>query len=168
MAEFEAGAQLCKVTTTHDQVEDRLRLAGEDGEGNALVLWITQRLANRLIEALVGWLHAEDAGAGGEIGQAWRQDEALLQWQGGAPVEPGIAAPEWLVETIDLGRGLDRYTLTFRGCGGGMAVLPLSGQELRQWLAIVHGLYRQAGWPCQIWPAWFENPSPGRAAQAVH
>jgi hypothetical protein len=39
--------------------EDRLRISGETGDGGVLVLWMTQRMVNRLIGALAQWLEKQ-------------------------------------------------------------------------------------------------------------
>ena len=49
-------AELQRITTEFVDAEDRIRLAGEDAAGEAVVLWLTQRLLNRLVAHLCDWL----------------------------------------------------------------------------------------------------------------
>ena len=50
------SAALQRVTTAYVADEDRLRLTGELSDGDAVVLWLTQRLLNRLVPHLTAWL----------------------------------------------------------------------------------------------------------------
>jgi len=54
-----AGPELKRVTTEYVDAEDRLRISGETGDGGVLVLWMTQRMVNRLIGALAQWLEKQ-------------------------------------------------------------------------------------------------------------
>lgn len=54
---------LQRITTEYIDHEDRLRLAGEDAQGQTTVLWLTQRLLNRLIPHLCQWLEQQGGNA---------------------------------------------------------------------------------------------------------
>ena len=45
--------ELCRLTSQYIESEDRFRLTGEDEAGNTISLWLTQRLAQRLISFLL-------------------------------------------------------------------------------------------------------------------
>lgn len=152
---------LQKITTTYSEREDRLRLAGQDAAGTTTaVLWLTQRLTNRLVRTLTQWLEGEGAGAltvmAPDLRHAWAQEAAVRQLQPSAPVQVAQEAPATPVESIDLGRDSDRYTIVFRQADTASA-LTLSSTELRQWLGMVRSLYQTAGWPLTDWPVWMEE-----------
>lgn len=153
-------AVLQKITTTYCESEDRLRLAGLDVAGETTVeLWLTQRIANRLVRALTQWLETEGGAAHyslpADLRHAWAQEAAVRQFQPSAPVRLDAAVPATLVKSIDLARNNRLYTICFRR-GEDSATLNLSSTELRQWLGIVRALYRAAGWPLADWPGWME------------
>ena len=56
-------ATLQRITTEYIDQEDRIRLTGELAHGATVVLWITQRLLNRLIPHLTAWLSRQIAPA---------------------------------------------------------------------------------------------------------
>jgi hypothetical protein len=160
---------LNKITTTYSETEDRLRLVGEDAAGEAVVLWLTRRLVNRLVRQLVEWLEAEDGGAlaalGPELRQSWAQEKAVRQLEPSAPVRARGDAPKLLVASVDLSRDQRRYVLRFRTADDTAPSLSLSSTELRQWLGIVHQLYLAADWPRDPWPAWMEETAPTEQRQ---
>ena len=43
---------LQRITTEYDEREDRIRVSGQLAQGEAVVLWLTQRLLNRLVPHL--------------------------------------------------------------------------------------------------------------------
>lgn len=45
--------ELKRLSTGHQEVEDRIRLVGETGNGAVVVLWLTQRLLLRLVPILL-------------------------------------------------------------------------------------------------------------------
>lgn len=150
--------ELQRLTTIYDEVQDRMRLAGEaDGRGQ-VVLWLTQRLLNRLVTYLSQWL-AQQGGAHPQAAlvQAFEQQvaEAGLVLQ--TPVSPGLNVPEYLVESVDVKADAGLLALLLKGAGGEpLARLVLVPVALRQWLGIVRAGYGLAGWPMDVWPEWME------------
>lgn len=165
---------LQKITTTYSDTEDRIRVAGADGAGDAVVLWLTRRLADRLVRQLVAWLEEEDGGAlaalAPDLQQSWAQEAAARRLEPSAPVHAKGDAPALLVVSVDLSRDRGRYLLAFRTAAGDDApFLAFSSTELRQWLGIVHHLYRAADWPRDAWPAWMaETPPADRPPLLLH
>lgn len=155
---------LQKITTTYAESEDRLRLAGQDAAGSTTaVLWLTQRLTNRLVRTLTQWLEeAEGGGALAEVAtaldlrHAWAQEAAVRQLQPSAPVPVTQDVPATLVESVDLARNGRQYTITFRQADTA-STLALSSTQLRQWLGILRSLYQTAGWPLADWPTWMDE-----------
>lgn len=159
-------AALQKITTTYSESEDRLCLAGQNAAGDTTtLLWLTQRMANRLVQTLTEWLETEVDGKlaamPSDLRQAWVQETAMRQLEPTTPVRVAQGAMTLLVLAVDLTRDGQRYRIVFR-CPDGEAEndpsLSLSSTELRQWLAILRSLYQAAGWPLASWPSWMEQP----------
>ena len=55
--------RLERITTEYIDKDDRIRLTGEPAQGDAVVLWFTQRLLNRLVPHLTAWLSGQLAPA---------------------------------------------------------------------------------------------------------
>lgn len=163
-----------KITQCFDPAQDRICLSVQDGNDQVLLLWLTQRLANRLAGALANWLDddlkIQAAGQSVPSLHAWEQAAAQAQLKPDRPVETAAAKGEALLETVDLARGLHGYTLTFKWGGTGAAQLTMSGTELRQWLGILHRLFDTAGWPKHAWPQWFGavGSAPSAATYSLH
>lgn len=147
-----------KITQQYDPAEDRIALSVEDADGRVLLLWLTQRLASRLAAPVACWLdedlRAVAAGCVESSLHAWEQAAARAQLKSDRSVEAATASRAVLVSEIDLTRGAQAYTLTFKWGGDGAACLNLNATELRQWLGILHQLFVSAEWPLQAWPAW--------------
>lgn len=78
---------LQRVTTSYVDSEDRLRLAGETAQGEAVVLWLTQRLLARLLPIFFQWLEQHQTGTTSE------SDADVRSWARAA-AEQGHA--DWL------------------------------------------------------------------------
>lgn len=154
------------ITTAYNQDEDRLRFAIVDEEGHHRVLWLTRRLAERLVPALLQGMvapAAEDAAppeapAGtspADAAQVYAQLEARLAQKPLPPIEPGPDAPQGVVYEITLKaadqglRGMEFHCRSMSPCE-----LFLTPRELRQWLQLVHTCFRMGQWREDIWPAW--------------
>lgn len=159
--------ELKRFTTQYDPAEDRVRLTGSDDEGRTVVLWLTQRLLNRLAPRLCQGLEgrAVRPGAKGresplhrDVEQSFAQQKARSALTVQPPVVPLSDAPHWLVGAVDVEHSRGAARLTFKGVADVKhAVLNLTTSALRQWLAIVYEQYRRAGWAIQAWPAWMEE-----------
>jgi len=162
---------LQRFTTAWVATEDRIRLAGETVEGATVCLWLTRRLADRLLPLLLEWLdgNAQDD-AHASLMQEFAQEAArgALTPQAAVPADAGEAV---LVQAVDLTRGSHALRLAFRASeapGEGPSWdITLEQQPLRQWLAIVHDQYRKADWPMDLWPAWIA-PTSAHPAAALH
>lgn len=169
---------LQKITTTYSEHEDRLCLSGELAAGGTQVLWLTQRMTNRLVQALTGWLESEGGGALAamptDLRQSWMQEVALRNREPAAPVRAAPDAPSLRPVSVDLSRNGNGYVIAFRDRieaqeEADLPTLTLSSVQLRQWLAIVRTLYATAGWPPECWPTWLETgPAASRPAACLH
>lgn len=163
-------AELQRITTRFVDNEDRIRLAGEDGTGQALVLWLTQRLVNRLLPHLCAWLERRASpssqvdGAHTEVLQSFAQQAALAALEPLAPVSGDAPSGTWLVHSVDITTAEHALILTFKDAVGAgdfreSATLTLSEQALRQWLKILYDQYAAAEWSLARWPEWVAQAS---------
>ena len=161
-------AELQRITTEFVDAEDRIRLAGEDAAGEAVVLWLTQRLLNRLVAHLCNWLeqripadiHHYAAAAQAEVIQSFAQQAALAALEPQTPVQSKVQSRTWLVHSVDITSGDQGVMLTFKApeVSSPSATLTLHDQPLRQWLNILHDQYQKAEWPLSVWPEWMAAP----------
>jgi hypothetical protein len=153
-------ATLKRLSTHYVEIEDRIRFAGELEDAKPVVFWVTQRVATRVLAALVQLLEKEAAAgrtlptAGRDVLQSFAQDAAVADLKRQTPVAADAAASGWLAHTVDFTPGSSGAVLTFRGGHGQSATLRMDLTELRQWLAIVHHLWARASWPLDVWPTW--------------
>ena len=153
-----------KITVSYDEQEDRLHFACEEAAGKVQGLWLTQRLANRLVMALFSQLDGAVAYlpdvCARETVQAWEQSAARVQLtlNPSTPVPGSTVKTNGLVTSIDISQTDGNFKLVFRWPENHAAVLTLNSIVLRQWLAIVHDTYAKAEWLCAgVWPSWFET-----------
>ncbi|TRW92015.1 hypothetical protein [Candidatus Methylobacter oryzae] len=162
---------LQKVTIQYCEQEDRIRLTGEVENAAPVVIWLTQRLLQRVLQALLkhdqseGGLHSHH-----HIFQSFAQQAATaeLEQTPQVSVQPAVESSVWLVNSVDLANSEQRVELTFRGSDDQQVRLLLNEMLLRQWLAIIYGLYLKADWPLDVWPDWIGgNASATNSQQAV-
>ena len=55
-------AAISRLTTDYVDAEDRLRLSGEVADSTPVAMWLTQRLALRVLPALLQWLDGQTGG----------------------------------------------------------------------------------------------------------
>lgn len=175
--------QLHRISTQYDPDEDRIRLTGTDDGGQTLVLWLTQRLLNRLMPHLCEGLEkmaaqpGKPSSAAGQdlrahMEQSFAQQKAKAELPRQQPVVPVADAAQWRVDTVDVKHGASGVRIVLkRAAEGHQATLTLPTPVLRQWLGIVFEQYRRAGWSAQVWPAWMEEaaaPAPKAVPGALH
>ena len=49
--------KLQRLTTEYIVIEDRIRISGETRDSGPVVMWLTNRLAMRVVPQLLRWLH---------------------------------------------------------------------------------------------------------------
>jgi hypothetical protein len=151
---------LTRITTRYVAHEDRVRLAGELAGAGEVTVWLTFRLLNQLLPRLLSGLEQQRAHLSrgealrGEILQGFAQRKAMAEMTPSTPVRVGNNAATWLAEAVVISRSANGVTLIFRAGDGQEVLLPLKGEALRQWLAIVYRAYGDAAWPGAFWPAW--------------
>lgn len=179
---------LQRITTEYIEAEDRIRLAGEAGE-NTVVLWLTQRLLNRLVPYLCQWLEAHSgfgtagssattatgqarhADIGQGIAQSFAQQAAAAALAPQPPVQATDPSTQALVHSVDVSTAQETVTLRFKGQGQEaaneqaetqaqeLAQVGMNAVALRQWLGIVYQQYLRAEWSTHPWPQWMEESS---------
>lgn len=168
--------EITKLTTTYDAEQDRVRIGAQDAKGQTIELWLTQRLADRLIARLLQHLDLDvkitATPAASKVPlkeiQSWEQSAARTQLKKCEPVRAEGKLRQILVTAIDISRQDNRLLLLFQQRDERVAAMPFSMTELRQWLGIMHDIYLKANWPCQMWPSWFASPVVAKAAVILH
>lgn len=155
---------LQRITTQYHEVEDRIRLSGQDTYGRGIVIWLTLRLMQRLIPSLTQWLEKQyDFTPGADILLGFAQQAAKAELKAEAPVHVDEDSTEWVASVLDLAYFDQAVRLTFNDSERCTAVMILETKPLRQWLAIVLDVYIKAGWPLDAWPHWMrENTAEAR------
>lgn len=162
--------ELHRLTSEYIESEDRFRLTGEDQDGNALCLWLTQRLAIRLVSHLVADIATHSSEA---IQNPSQDDDAnkllqeLAQQAAQADLTPQEAVTSTsatralLIQEVDINRAADGSVgFVFKDSAAEKVVLGFQPQQLRQWLAILHTQWLKAEWPVTVWPEWISGQGP--------
>ena len=158
-------ATLTRVTTEYHRGEDRIRFVGELQGGEVAVIWVTQRLLNRLVQELVAWLEGTEQDLPrAEVLHSFKQQTARQQVTAQAPVPAAAAASDWLCQAVDVQKRPNSLGLVFRDVSGDhRASLELQPQALRQWLNMLQATCVRAEWPMTAWPEWLrEQPVDSR------
>lgn len=159
---------LQRFTTDYLETEDRIRLAGDGGDGAPLVIWLTQRMLKRLLPPLLRWLEAGGAAAHAGALQAFAQQAARAEQQ----PQPRVLAAEdsrsWVAQAADVTTTPTALALALRGGPGDSAMLHMDAKLLRQWLGILYEADRKAEWGL-AWPAWLrDGAAPPDAGTMLH
>lgn len=154
-----------RFTTEYIVSEDRIRLALEREHEGLLVLWLTRRLATRMVKHIVKVVDTlpQLQGQGAvtppsDNAQRRNQLEALGKIEQQAPVLAG-PLPEgiesYLVVEISLRMTRAGAFLDFKKDKDQVVqTLPFPEEALRQWLGVLHLNFRKAQWQENVWPVW--------------
>ena len=160
---------LKRFTTQYKSAEDRFLLTGEDKEGATVSLWLTQRLLLKTVPVLVDWLQkynsvdltaADNSVQAQQLAKVFSRKPVVAEPpavsgkadSATAPLEQ--AADPILVHSIDLNLNEKMLRMRFKHDDQELGILAMNGSQLRQWLAVLHVLWKKGGWPAQIWPRW--------------
>ncbi len=148
--------KLHRITTEYVGDEDRLRLSGEDAQGQTRLLWLTHRLVDRLIAHLTSPLESQvGASPQADLIQVFSQQKARVELATQPALRPDPEGGAALVHSVDVTVARFVTTLHFKTRNGAaVASLGLAPRPRRQWLSILHDLYEQAGWSTAAFPAW--------------
>lgn len=161
-------AELQRITTEYVDVEDRIRVAGEVSGGAPVLLWLTQRLLQRLLPVLLQGLEGQGADTlNAEVLHGFAQQAARAELLPEPPVQAGQTSMAWLVLSVDITQSPDAVRLSFKGAHDHQVSLTMASKPLRQWLGILCDAYRKAGWSLQVWPPWLQESGEPAFQQAV-
>lgn len=147
-----------RITTVYIEGEDRIRLSGEVATGEVVVIWLTQRLLQRLLPLLLQLLQGRPADVlHAEVLQGFAQQAAKADLQPQVPVQIRTGSTAWVAQSVDMTATDQAVILTFRGADSQAAALTLAAIPLRQWLGILHDMYGKAEWPLAVWPGWIRE-----------
>jgi hypothetical protein len=136
-----------RFVTDYNDTEDRIRLVCETDAG-PVILWLTQRLLQRLVPALVRWLEQQQGRTSKALTAfAFAQSSARKR-----RIPPQL--PSWLVRTVSLHREKGQIRLTFKADASRTAAITLAIAPLYKWLELLYDAYLAAQWPLTAWPAW--------------
>lgn len=164
-----------RFTTEYIEFEDRIRLSGELTQGETVVLWLTQRLLNRLVSHLTAWLEQQKGDSEhAQVLLEFQQQAAIQALKPLVPVQTPTDSQGVLVRSVDIASSAEAVQLGFKEQEGGPVLgrIVLPADALRQWLGIVHGQYLRGEWPTTVWPAWMATGTPapvqGQRAAVLH
>lgn len=175
---------LQKFTTEYQAQEDRIRLLCALPGEQALTLWMTLRLLQRLVVPLCQWLQAQPVADMPAASSARTQPssavhamaqqlaQSALAAQTHTPVSVRTSQVQRLVCAVQAQGQGGQLQLTFQtaalegatlatGSGVGPDARPqaytmaFTPTSLHQWLGILYQHASHAQWPLQAWPQWF-------------
>jgi hypothetical protein len=158
--------ELHRLTSEYIETEDRLRLTGEDQQGNALCVWLTQRLAIRIIVHLTELIAKASPEAlqnpTGDSGttdllQGHAQEAATSELTPQPAVDSSKASRSILINEVDISRSPEGAVGFIFKDGENEVSLGFDAQQIRQWLTIIHGQWLRAEWPSGVWPQWISR-----------
>ncbi len=158
------------MTLTYVATEDRMRLVGAGKSGDAVLLWLTQRMCNQIVQILTNCLEklAETRGVlAKDAVLSFQQSDARQNLPSLPPVTVGPEATATLVRTIEVQQTGKRFVLAFKAGKASCAEIAFGAPDVHRWLTVLHGLYIKAGWAMQFWPEWFEDPDRKSAARTT-
>lgn len=147
--------ELDRITTLYSPEQDRISLSANLREGGTARIWLTQRIVDRLISALVKIVkphHPDPVYA--EIIAGVAQQQAVSRHELQAPVKITETEHEWLVSKIDLQMPRSGVVVIFYNAAGQNARVAMNVELLRQWLTILRRVYVTAEWDGAEWPEW--------------
>lgn len=158
-----------RFTTAYDAREDRIRILVALSSGDIQKLWLTRRLLDRLVQALVKKLEAvvsenstTVSASSTEAVQRFTQAAAIDAFEKQKPVtsssdEGAQASTALLVTKISLRWSRSRIEIDLKVDDEIGQTLAFNEKTLRQWMGIVHSQYKIAKWSDDIWPSWMQR-----------
>jgi len=160
--------RISTITTDYVLREDRIRLAVAYADGSTHPMWLTRRLAERLVPALIKDLqapHVDDEAQPAEVqaAQVYAQLEARVSRKPARPVQVDDSAVPTLVQEINVKTAQNgTRVLTLTCPDTEPAQLVLRPGELRQWLEVLYRAFDMGQWRKDIWPAWIQQRKPSK------
>lgn len=153
-----------RFTTEYVVGEDRIRISVERDDDSLVLLWLTRRLAARLVPQIVKVLDALPR-LGGQAKpaptdnvQRRNQMDALGKIEQQAPVLSGELPGDieaHLINSLGVRVRSAGMLLDFKaGEDALIQTFPFTEEALRQWLGLLNATFRKAGWDEDVWPKW--------------
>ena len=160
-------------TAQADLAEDRIRLDAIGPEGETQSIFLTRRLADRMVPLLVDQAEQQAVpGVPKEIALAMNQQHLRMEREENpiAPVEPKQGSSRWLCQTIHLGENQDQVVWTLTDDGDNTAMMGLPGDGVRNVLEVLLIVYQGLEWTVQAFPAWMtaREALPDRASRVLN
>jgi hypothetical protein len=151
-------------TAQANVVEDRIRLAALDHAGATIGIWITRRLADRMIPLLADMIEqGTRPGLPRDIALAMSQQQ-LRQDREANPVpdvEVTQGSAEWLSRTVHFEPQGGLVVWTLSDDGANEAAMAMEADVVRAVLDIFLLMYRQLEWDLAPFPDWLtEDEAP--------
>jgi hypothetical protein len=140
-----------------DLSEDRIRLDAINPEGDTQSIFLTRRLADRMVPLLVERAEAHVVpGVPKEIGLAMNQEQLRLEREENpiAPVETKQGSSRWLCQTVHVAEDEDQVVWTLTDDADNTAVMGLPGDGVRNVLEVLLIVYQGLEWTTQTFPDW--------------
>jgi hypothetical protein len=163
-------ANITTITLSYDASEDRIHIASRLDDDRAVRLWITQRLARRLVTALANHLEKAEAiplASVREAMMAQEQAQAVSSIKPQPAVQAEADAPVHLVSNITLRLSAEKMELQFDSTLDYAPKVLLDRTLVRQWLSMLHRQFVTAEWPLDVWPLWLTEAGPQASAAAT-
>lgn len=160
--------ELERITVIYSEDQDRIAINAAVRDGGTARLWLTQRLANRLIPVLINQIkprHEDPIYVDIMAGVA--QQRAVARQEPQAPVKVTEPDHEWLISKIDLQMPTSGTVVIFYDASGKSARVAFRTEVLRQWLSILQRAYTAAEWRGTDWPEWMTTPAATQAANRM-
>ena len=156
-----------RFTTEYVPAEDRIRISLERADDSLVVLWLTRRLAARLVPQIVKVVDALPRLTGkvkekaSDNLQRRSQLDALGKIEQQAPVLAGELPPDldsYLISSIGVRLTRSVVLIDFKADKDTIIqTLPFPEDAMRQWLGVLNLNFRKAQWPEDIWPTWITS-----------
>lgn len=156
-----------RFTTKFVPEEDRIQLLIELTSGEVKVAWLTRRLLNRLVKALLERLESSQAIVSADAPRAAVAAQRFSQADAVSRIKPQTAVTlstevedahtQALVTRVDVRTRAKGILLAMHSDEGLVQALPFTEQGLRQWLGVIHDQYKAGGWQERFWPPWMRQ-----------
>ena len=144
-------------TAQADLAEDRIRLDAISPAGDTQSIFLTRRLADRMVPLLVDQAEKQVApGVPKNIGLTMNQQQLRMEREENslAPVEPKQGSSRWLCRTVHVGTEPGQVVWTLTDDADNTAVMGLPGDGVRNVLEVLLIVYQGLEWSLDAFPCW--------------
>ena len=139
-----------RFTTSYSENEDRISIHAETDQSDYVVMWLSRRMLDRLIPALIEKIDSSDQrDAHHAMLQAFNQEAAVAAIKPSEPVTTQKDQKEFVVLSVDIHANDELVTMVF-SYDSALFRLGLNKTELRQWLWIIYKNYIRAEWTLSL------------------